>query len=242
MDLIDQVVAWFTDPANWSGTAGVPNRLVEHVLLSLAAIVTAIVIAVPVGLAIGHTGKGAFMTVSVANLGRSIPSYALLIIFVTWFGIGFAAAYPALFVLAIPPILTNTYVGLRQVDRDMVEAGRAIGDARRPAPASGRTAARGSGDHRRRSGSRPSRSSPPPRSRRWSAAGHWDATSSTGSPCAGRTCSSPARSWSPASHCSPSARSHSSSAGSARLARPGPNPERPGRDPRGIPNPQESGT
>jgi osmoprotectant transport system permease protein len=127
VDLIGQVVAWFTDPANWSGTAGVPNRLVEHVLLSLAAIITAIVIAVPVGLAIGHTGKGAFMTVSVANLGRSIPSYALLIIFVTWFGIGFAAAYPALFVLAIPPILTNTYVGLRQVDRDMLEAGRAMG-------------------------------------------------------------------------------------------------------------------
>jgi osmoprotectant transport system permease protein len=65
--------------------------------------------------------------VTVANLGRSIPSYALLIIFVTWFGIGFAAAFPALVVLALPPILTNTYVGLREVDRDTVEAGRAMG-------------------------------------------------------------------------------------------------------------------
>ena len=127
MDLIGNVVAWFTDPSNWSGAAGSPNRTVEHVVLSAVAIIAAILIAVPAGLAIGHTGKGAFMTVSVANLGRSIPSYALLIIFVTWFGIGFAAAFPALVVLAIPPILTNTYVGLRQVDRDMVEAGRAMG-------------------------------------------------------------------------------------------------------------------
>ena len=81
-------------------------------MLSAVAIIAAILVAVPAGLAIGHTGRGAFMTVSVANLGRSIPSYALLIIFVTWFGIGFAAAFPALVVLAIPPILTNTCVGL----------------------------------------------------------------------------------------------------------------------------------
>ena len=127
MDLIGNVVAWFTDPGNWSGSGGIPNRTVEHVVLSVVAIVAAILVAVPVGVAIGHTGKGAFMTVSVANLGRSIPSYALLIIFVTWFGIGFAAAFPALVVLAIPPIITNTYVGLREVDRDMVEAGRAMG-------------------------------------------------------------------------------------------------------------------
>jgi osmoprotectant transport system permease protein len=127
MDLIGQVIAWFTDPGNWSGTSGIPNRTVEHVLLSAVSIIAAILIAVPAGLAIGHTGRGAFLTVSVANLGRSIPSYALLIIFVTWFGIGFAAAFPALVVLAIPPVLTNTYVGLRQVDRDMVEAGRAMG-------------------------------------------------------------------------------------------------------------------
>ena len=127
MELIGNVVAWFTDPANWSGSGGIPNRTVEHVVLSAVAIVAAILVAVPAGLAIGHTGKGAFMTVSVANLGRSIPSYALLIIFVTWFGIGFAAAFPALVVLAIPPIITNTYVGLREVDRDMIEAGRAMG-------------------------------------------------------------------------------------------------------------------
>jgi len=127
MELLGQVAAWFTDPANWTGTTGVANRAIEHVVLSGVSILTAILVAVPVGLAIGHTGRGAFLTVSIANLGRSIPSYALLIIFVTFFGIGFGAAYPALVVLAIPPILTNTYVALREVDRDMVEAGRGMG-------------------------------------------------------------------------------------------------------------------
>lgn len=127
MDLINEVVAWFGDPSNWTGTSGVLNRTVEHVVLSAISVIAAILIAVPAGLFIGHTGRGAFITVTTANLGRSIPSYALLIIFVTWFGIGFAAAFPALVVLALPPILIATYVGLREVDRDTVEAGRAMG-------------------------------------------------------------------------------------------------------------------
>ena len=127
MDLINEVAAWFGDPSNWTGTSGILNRTVEHVVLSLISVIAAILIAVPAGLFIGHTGRGAFITVTTANLGRSIPSYALLIIFVTWFGIGFAAAFPALVVLALPPILIATYVGLREVDRDIVEAGRAMG-------------------------------------------------------------------------------------------------------------------
>jgi osmoprotectant transport system permease protein len=127
MELINEVVAWFADPSNWSGTAGIINRTTEHVVLSVISVLAAILIAVPAGLFIGHTGRGAFITVTTANLGRAIPSYALLIIFVTWFGIGFAAAFPALVVLALPPILIATYVGLREVDRDVIEAGRAMG-------------------------------------------------------------------------------------------------------------------
>jgi osmoprotectant transport system permease protein len=127
VDLLTAVAAWFGDPAHWTGTSGILNRAVEHLVLSAVSIAAALAVAVPFGLLIGHTGRGAFLTVSIANLGRSIPSYALLIIFVTFFGIGFGAAFPALVVLAIPPILTNTYVALREVDRDMVEAGRAMG-------------------------------------------------------------------------------------------------------------------
>jgi osmoprotectant transport system permease protein len=127
MDLVGQVVAWFTDPANWSGVDGIPNRVFEHVWLSGLVVLVGAAIAVPAGLVIGHTGRGAFLTVSVANLGRAIPSYALLLIFFTFFGIGFATTFPALLALTIPPILTSTYVGIREVDRDTVEAGRAMG-------------------------------------------------------------------------------------------------------------------
>ena len=128
MDAFGEAIAWFADPANWSGTNGVPNRLWEHVWLSGLCVLIATAIAVPVGLVIGHTGRAAFLTVSVANLGRSVPSYALLLIFFTIVNqVGFAPAIPALVLLAIPPILTNTYVALREVDRDVIEAGRAMG-------------------------------------------------------------------------------------------------------------------
>ena len=127
MELVSEVVAWFTDPANWSGTTGIPNRLFEHVMLSIAVIVVGVAVSVPLGLAIGHTRRGAFFTVSVANVGRAIPSYALLLIFFTVFGIGFATAFPALLALSIPPVLTSTYIGVTEVDRDIVEAGRGTG-------------------------------------------------------------------------------------------------------------------
>jgi osmoprotectant transport system permease protein len=127
VELIGEVIAWFTDPANWTGTPGIPNRTFEHVWLSALTVLVGAAIALPVGLAIGHTGRGAFLAVSVANIGRALPSYSLLLIFFTFFGVGFATAFPALLVLTIPPILTSTYVGVKEVDRDMVEAGRGMG-------------------------------------------------------------------------------------------------------------------
>jgi len=127
MELPGEVVAWFADPANWTGTNGVPNRLVEHLRLSGISMLVAALIALPIGLAIGHTGRGGFLAVIVANLGRAVPSYALLLVFLPIFGLGDAAAFPALVLLAIPPILVNAYTGLREVDRDLVEAGRGMG-------------------------------------------------------------------------------------------------------------------
>ena len=128
MERFADAIAWFADPVNWAGTNGVPNRLFEHVWLSALCVAIAIAIAVPVGLAIGHTGRGAFLAVTVANVGRAVPSYALLLIFFTIVNqVGFAPAIPALVLLAIPPILINTHVALREVDRDTIEAGRAMG-------------------------------------------------------------------------------------------------------------------
>jgi osmoprotectant transport system permease protein len=127
MDLVGELVAWFADPARWAGPNGIPNRLLEHLRLSGASMLIATLIALPAGLLIGHTGRGGLLTVAVANLGRAVPSYALLLVFLPIFGLGDDAALPALVLLAIPPILVNAYTGLREVDRDLVEAGRGMG-------------------------------------------------------------------------------------------------------------------
>ncbi len=124
---MEAVIAWFLDPATWSGSSGIPNRLVEHVELAGLAVLVGVLVAVPVGLFIGHTGRGAVATVAIGNLGRAVPSYALLVIFVPVLGIGFPNALAALVLLSLPPILTNTYAGMSGVDREMVEAGRGMG-------------------------------------------------------------------------------------------------------------------
>jgi osmoprotectant transport system permease protein len=97
-------------------------------------VLAAALIAIPVGMAIGHTGKGRFMVVTLSNIGRAIPSFAILglalpIALKLNLGLGFWPTFIALFALAIPPILTNTYVGVAGVDRDLVEAARGMGMA-----------------------------------------------------------------------------------------------------------------
>jgi osmoprotectant transport system permease protein len=130
MELLGEVSAWFTDPAQWSGSNAIPKRLLEHVLLSGTAVLMGLSIGLPIGMYIGHTGRLAVVAIAVANIGRAVPSYALLFVFFPLFGLGlagFATPFPALVLLAIPPILTNTYVGLRDIDRDVIEAGRGMG-------------------------------------------------------------------------------------------------------------------
>jgi osmoprotectant transport system permease protein len=127
MEIIRLVVEWFSDPKRWTGADGIPNRMIEHIGLSATVMIVSLAIALPIGLYIGHTGRGAIVAIGVANLGRAVPSYALLLVFFPIFGLGFGTAFPALVLLAIPPIITNTYVGLRDVDRDTVEAARGMG-------------------------------------------------------------------------------------------------------------------
>ncbi len=125
---------WLVDPANWSGVDGISARVWEHVQLSAIALVIASLIAVPIGLWIGHTRRGQFWTVQLANVGRSIPSLAILsimfLIAVKEFpslAFGFLPTIVALTLLGIPVILINTYVGIQQVDPDTVEAARGMG-------------------------------------------------------------------------------------------------------------------
>lgn len=126
MDIV-AVATWFADPANWAGNDGIPHRLLEHVLISAASVLVATVVGLPLGLAIGHTRRGELVAVGVANIGRALPSLALLIGLIPIFGLSPATTLVALALLGIPPIVTNAYVGVREVDADTVEAGRAMG-------------------------------------------------------------------------------------------------------------------
>ena len=81
----------------------------------------------PAGLWLGHIGKGGFLAINASNVGRAVPSLALIAFFVAYIGVGFTNLALALVLLAIPPILTNTYTGMRQVDRDSVDSARGMG-------------------------------------------------------------------------------------------------------------------
>jgi osmoprotectant transport system permease protein len=99
----------------------------EHLKLTFAAMGIACAIAVPIGLWLGHVRRGSFVAISLSNVGRAVPSLALIAFFVAYLGTGFANVTLALVLLAIPPILTNTYVAVSQVDRDTVDASRGMG-------------------------------------------------------------------------------------------------------------------
>jgi osmoprotectant transport system permease protein len=103
------------------------NKMVEHLGLSGAAIGVALVIALPIGLWLGHLHRGSFLAINVANVGRALPSLAVIAIGLGILGIGFVNVMVALVILAVPPILTNAYLGVDQVDRDTVQAAEGIG-------------------------------------------------------------------------------------------------------------------
>lgn len=129
-----QVWEWFTDPIHWTGPFGVPSRVAEHLILSFVSVGIAAAIALPAAMYIGHRRRLEFLVVSVANFGRAIPSFGLLFLFVLWLGLGLLSPPSlrppivfALVLLAIPPILTNAYVGIQSVDGDTLEAARGMG-------------------------------------------------------------------------------------------------------------------
>ena len=128
MNLLQEAVRYLNDPFNWTRTGGILELLLQHLRISAVAVLAAMVLAIPVGMLLGHTGRGGGFTVALSNVSRAVPTLALLTIFaVTPIGFGPTATTIALAVFAVPPILTNTYVGFRGVDRDVVEASRAMG-------------------------------------------------------------------------------------------------------------------
>lgn len=122
------LIDFFADPARWSGPYGIPMRLLEHLEFSALALFLAALIAVPLGLLIGHTGRGHLVVVVSANLARAIPTLGVLVLFVLL--LGTASIWPViipLVLLAVPPILVNTFEGIRGVDPELRDAAYGMG-------------------------------------------------------------------------------------------------------------------
>jgi len=127
---LGEVVAWFADPVNWQGPDGVIARLREHLEITGLTVVIAAVIALPVGLWLGHIGRGGALATGISYSGRAAPTYAVLVLLAISpapFGNNQTSTVTALVLFALSPILTNAYVGIRGVDPDAVDAARGMG-------------------------------------------------------------------------------------------------------------------
>ncbi|MEU2738159.1 ABC transporter permease [Streptomyces sp. NPDC007095] len=120
---------WLGDPAHWSGDDGVWHRLAQHLVLTVVCLVISCLIALPVALVLGHLGKGGALAVNISNIGRAVPTFAVLVLLLLtplgkW---GEGPTVVALVLFAVPPLLTNAYVGMREVDRSVVRSARGMG-------------------------------------------------------------------------------------------------------------------
>ncbi|MET7349781.1 ABC transporter permease [Streptomyces mirabilis] len=120
---------WLGDPAHWSGDDGVWHRLAQHLVLTVVCLVISCLVALPVALVLGHLGKGGALAVNISNIGRAVPTFAVLVLLLLtplgkW---GEGPTVVALVLFAVPPLLTNAYVGMREVDRSVVRSARGMG-------------------------------------------------------------------------------------------------------------------
>ncbi|MFD0305892.1 ABC transporter permease [Streptomyces sp. NPDC127119] len=129
MNTLTDAWNWLTDPAHWAGDDGVWHRLGQHLVLTVVCLVISCLIALPVALVLGHLGRGGALAVNISNVGRAVPTFAVLVLLLLT-PIGDRGEGPtvvALVLFAVPPLLTNAYVGMREVDRDVVRAARGMG-------------------------------------------------------------------------------------------------------------------
>jgi osmoprotectant transport system permease protein len=127
MGFLGSVWQWFSDPGHWTGADGIPQRLVEHVQLSAESVAIGALIALPIGIALGHYGRFGNLAINISNVGRALPSFGILVIAFQVFGLGDFPIVLCLTALAIPPMLTNTFVALSEVDHDVKDAARGMG-------------------------------------------------------------------------------------------------------------------
>jgi osmoprotectant transport system permease protein len=134
--VLADVWSYLTDGANWSGSTGIGAFLTQQLLLTVTSLAIAMVLGLPLALYLGHRGRGGFVAVNVSNVGRAVPVFAVLLV-LSIGPVGAAAFGPygraglatliALVLFALPPIITNAYVGMREVDREIIEASRGMG-------------------------------------------------------------------------------------------------------------------
>jgi len=127
MEIITATFSWFMLPEHWFGTAGILIRLREHLWYVLISMAIAALIALPLGVALGYWRKGAFIVINLFNIGRAIPSLGLILLCIILFGFNDIPVFLALVALSIPPILTNTWVGIYHADRTLCDAATALG-------------------------------------------------------------------------------------------------------------------
>ena len=129
MSLLGETGVWLGDLAHYRGPTGVPQRLLEHLAITAIAVGAAAALALPLGLVLGHRRQGGRVVTALANASRAVPTLGVLIVFsgIDAIGIGNRAAVVALTLFAVPPLLTNTYVGISSVDDEVIEAARGMG-------------------------------------------------------------------------------------------------------------------
>ncbi|MFC0266752.1 ABC transporter permease [Kushneria aurantia] len=126
-ELLAGVIRWFGDPAHWSGAGSIPAHTLKHVFYMLISTVIGALIALPIGIGLGHSGRGGLLAINITNIGRAVPSFGVIIFVFLLVGYGLVPVIVALVALAIPPMVTNSYVGMREVDPAVRQASKALG-------------------------------------------------------------------------------------------------------------------
>jgi len=128
MNMWEQALVWLNDPLNWTNPDGIFPRTQEHLAISAAAVALACLVSWPLGLWLGHVGRGGAFIIALGNLTRAMPTVALLTIFpLTVIGFGYPPIVLALALFAVPPLLANAYLGVREVDAEVRDAARGMG-------------------------------------------------------------------------------------------------------------------
>jgi osmoprotectant transport system permease protein len=127
MNFLQQALSYIFTAANWGGPAGLAARIGEHLEYTVVAVFFSALIAVPIGMIIGHTGRGTFLVVTGVNALRALPTLGVLLLGVLLWGLGLVPPTVALMLLGIPPLLAGTYAGIANVDRAVVDAARSMG-------------------------------------------------------------------------------------------------------------------